>query len=94
MIDHQNEIDTIRGLFNKLVSGRQDYDFQPAAIVSHAGDYVDQPDRIRNYGRQVICARIMTLLASTRMTTQARCLPPRSRRESPLCNAAPFSGST
>jgi hypothetical protein len=71
MADHQNEIDTIRSLFNKLLSGRQEYDFQPAALVSHAQDYADKPERIRNYGRQVICGRIMTLLASTRMTTQA-----------------------
>jgi hypothetical protein len=71
MADHENEIDTIRGLFNKLVSGRQEYDFQPATLVSHAGDYADKPDRIRYYGRQVISGRIMTLLACTRMTTQA-----------------------
>lgn len=71
MSNHQHEIDTLRGLFNKLVSGRQEYDFQPAALVSHVADYADKPDRIRYYGRQVIAARIMTLLASTRMTTQA-----------------------
>jgi hypothetical protein len=36
----------MRALFTKLVSGRQEYDFQPAALVSHAGDYAAQPDRI------------------------------------------------
>lgn len=71
MTDNENEIDTIRGLFNKLVSGRQEYDFQPAVIVSHVADYADKPDRIRYYARQVICGRIITLLASTRMTTQS-----------------------
>jgi hypothetical protein len=71
MTEEQNEVDTIRNLFSKLVAGRQEYDFQPAALVSHAGDYAEKPERIQYYGRQVICGRIMTLLASTRMTTQA-----------------------
>lgn len=71
MSGHQTEIHAIRSLFNNLLSGRQEYDFQPAALVSHAEDYADKPDRIRHYGRQVIFARIMTLLASSRMTTQA-----------------------
>lgn len=71
MTDHQNDVDTIQDLFKKLESGRQEYDFQPAALVSHVEDYSDKPDRLRHYGRQVINARIMTLLASTRMTTQA-----------------------
>jgi hypothetical protein len=71
MPDQQFEIDTLRNLFNELVAGRQEYDFQPASLVSHVGDYADKPDRIRYYGRQVISARIMTLLASTRMTTQS-----------------------
>jgi hypothetical protein len=71
MTDHENEIDTIRSLFNDLASGRQEYDFQLANLDSHAGDYANKPHRTRYYGRQVICGRIMILLASTRMTTQA-----------------------
>jgi hypothetical protein len=70
-MSQQHEINIIRDLFNKLASGRQEYDFQLTALISHAQDYADKPDRIRHYGRQVISARIMTLLASTRMTTQA-----------------------
>jgi hypothetical protein len=71
MTNHEKEIDTILGLFNKLASGRQEYDFQLATLDSHAGGHANKPHRIRYYGRQVICGRIMTLLASTRMTTQA-----------------------
>lgn len=70
MTDSMNDIDSIRILFKTLLSGRQEFDFQPASLVSHADDYADNPTRLRNYARQVICARIMTLLASTRMTTQ------------------------
>lgn len=71
MADHQSEIDAIRNLFRKLASGRQEYDFQPAALVSHVDDYVDNSERLRRYARQIISGRIMILLASTRMTTQA-----------------------
>jgi hypothetical protein len=46
MNQNENNIDTMRALFTKLASGRQEYDFQPAALVSHAGDYAAQPHRI------------------------------------------------
>lgn len=67
----EKSIGAIRALFAELAAGRQDYDFQPPALVSHAKDHAKQPDRLRRYARQVIGARIMIFLCSTRMTTQA-----------------------
>src|SRR5271170_5174438 len=67
-IDHLNEI---RSLFEELATSRQEYDFQPVALASHAEYYATQFDRLRYYAKQVISGRIMTLLASSRMTTQA-----------------------
>ena len=63
------KLDELKSLYTELASGRQEYDFQPP--VSHAEHYANQPDRLRYYARQVISARIMLLLASSRMTTQA-----------------------
>jgi len=67
-LDHLNEI---RSLFEELSASRQEYDFQPAALASHAEHYATQPDRLRYYAKQVISGRIMTLFASSRMSTQA-----------------------
>jgi len=64
-------VDEIRSLYAQLASGRQEYDFQPPAPVSHAEHYANQPDRLRYYARQVISGRFVLLLASSRMTTQA-----------------------
>lgn len=67
-VDHLRDI---RTLFANLSSGRQEYDYSPPAMVSHVEDYADQPDHLRKYARQVISGRIMILLVSSRMTTQA-----------------------
>jgi hypothetical protein len=64
-------IEAIRSLLTQLASDRQEYDFQPAAGASHAADYAGQLDRLRRYAEQVINGRIMMLLASSRMNTQA-----------------------
>src|SRR5262245_46455692 len=66
-----SDIDELKLLFSKLASGRQEYDFQPPALVSHVEDYAHQPDRLRRYAKQVISGRIMMLLVSSRMSTQA-----------------------
>lgn len=65
------DINSIRQLFAELSAGRQEYDFQPAALVSHAEDYAKQRERLRRYARQVVSSRILVFLSSTRMTTQA-----------------------
>jgi hypothetical protein len=64
-------LDHIKSLSAELASGRQEYDFQPPVLVSHAEHYAGQPDRLRHYAKQVISARIMIFLVSSRMTTQA-----------------------
>jgi hypothetical protein len=66
-LDH---LDEIRLLFEDLEASRQEYDFQPPALASHAEHYANQPDRLRYYAKQVISGRIMMLFASTRMSTQ------------------------
>lgn len=70
MTAHREHVDEIRGLFAKLASARQDYDFQPPALVSHAKDYAGDALRLRKYAKQVICGRIMILVAFSRMNTQ------------------------
>ena len=67
-LDHLNEI---KLLFAELAAGRQEYDFQPPAMVSHAEQYAAQPERLRAYAKQVVCGRIMIFLAFSRMNTQA-----------------------
>jgi hypothetical protein len=67
-LDHLNEI---KSLFAELAAGRQEYDFQPPAMVSHAEQYAAQPERLRTYAKQVVCGRIMIFLAFSRMNTQA-----------------------
>lgn len=64
-------VDEIRSLFAELASGRQEYDFQPPTMVSHAEQYATQPERLRGYAKQVVCGRIMIFLAFSRMNTQA-----------------------
>ena len=64
-------LNVIKSLYDELASGRQEYDFLPPALVSHADHYASQPERLRTYARQVISARIMILLVSSRMNTQA-----------------------
>ncbi len=54
MIMRYTEIDALKLLFSKLVSSRQEYDFQPPALVSHVQEYAHQPDRLRRYAKQVI----------------------------------------
>jgi hypothetical protein len=71
MTDHQHALSAIKALHARLAAGRQDYDFQPPALASHAQDYATQPERLKRYAQQVINARIMVLLASSTMTTQA-----------------------
>jgi len=71
MHEVEKSIEAIRALFSELVAGRQDYDFKPPALVSHARDHEKQPNRLRRYARQVIGARIMIFRSSTRTTTQA-----------------------
>ena len=61
----------VQSLLVKLTSEPQKYDFQPPTLVSHANDYADQPDKLRKYAKQVISARIMIFLISTRFSTQA-----------------------
>jgi hypothetical protein len=61
----------LKALHVKLSAERQDYDFQPPVLVSHALDYATQPERLRRYAQQTVNARIMVLLASSTMTTQA-----------------------
>jgi hypothetical protein len=65
-----NPVEAIRSLLTDLASDRQEYDFQAATLASHAADYANQPDRLRRYAKRVINARIMILLASSRMNTQ------------------------
>jgi hypothetical protein len=71
MAENEPALQVIRGGYTDLLAGRQEYDFLPPALVSHAQDYADQPERLRRYSRQVVSGRIMILLCSTRMTTQA-----------------------
>jgi hypothetical protein len=63
-------IGELRALFAKLASERQDYDFQPPPMISHAKDYADDQQRLRKYAKQVICGRIMIFLTFSRMNTQ------------------------
>ena len=65
-----NSLRAIRSLLEKLTSGRQEYDFQPPALASHAANYANQPARLRRYAEQVINGRIMILLASSTVNTQ------------------------
>lgn len=67
-IDH---VDEIKSLFEELTASRQEYDFQPTVMVSHAEQYSIQPERLRKYAKQVICARIMILVSFSRLNTQA-----------------------
>src|SRR4051812_7608916 len=64
------DVSALRALFAQLQAGRQEYDFQPPAMVSHVREYQKDQARLRRYAAQVISARVMLLLASTRMTTQ------------------------
>ena len=65
--DYLNEI---KVLFAELAGGRQEYDFQPPAFASHVKKYSADPERLKNYAKQVIGARIMIFLAFSRMNTQ------------------------
>ena len=71
MVTPQSSLNALKALHAKLLAGRQDYDFQPPVLVSHALDYATQPERLRRYAQQTVSARIMVLLASSTMTTQA-----------------------
>src|SRR5262249_37506729 len=64
-------LNKIKLLFSALASGRQDFDFQPPALASHAEQYAADPARLQKYAKQVISGRIMILLAASRMNTQA-----------------------
>lgn len=65
-----NALNDIKLLFSTLASSRQDYDFQPPALVSHVDQYAAQPERLRRYAKQVISGRIMIFLVFSRMNTQ------------------------
>ncbi len=66
-----NHLKDIKSLFAELASSRQEYDFMPPAWVSHVEQYADQPDRLRDYARQVVSARILIFCALSRMNTQS-----------------------
>jgi len=65
------ELDGIQALFTELKKGRQEYDFQLPTFASHVENHANHPERLRRYARQVVNGRIMILLASSRITTQA-----------------------
>lgn len=67
---HEEEVDELRSLYGELISGRQDYDFQMPSLTSHADDHAGNPLRFRRYAQQVVYARIMLLLSTSRMNTQ------------------------
>jgi hypothetical protein len=71
MVTPQSSLTALKALHAKLMAGRQDYDFQLPVFVSHALDYATQPERLRRYAQQTANGRIMVLLASSTMTTQA-----------------------
>ena len=58
------------GQFSELASDVQEYDFSLPVLVSHVEQYATQPERLRKYAKQVIGARILILVASSRMNTQ------------------------
>ncbi len=66
-----NPIEEIRLLHSALAAGRQDYDFLPPALASHAEQYANEPQRLARYAKQVISARIMIFLVSSRTSTQS-----------------------
>jgi hypothetical protein len=70
-VDNSEAVVALRTLLSELETGPQEYDFQPPALVSHVEAYKNDIPRLRKYATQVIGARIMLLLASTRLTTQA-----------------------
>jgi hypothetical protein len=70
MADQASTVSDLRALHARLKTGRQEYDFMPPVMVSHVPEYQKDKQRLRRYAAQVISARVMLLLASTRMTTQ------------------------
>jgi hypothetical protein len=70
MTSARDYIGELRTLLAELASQRQYYDFPVTAFVSHAKDYAGDDGRLCRYAKQVICGRIMILLASSRMNTQ------------------------
>lgn len=68
---HSNHLQSLRDLLAKLAAGRQEYDFQPPGVASNAASYANEPARLKRYAAQVVSARMILLLASSRMTTQA-----------------------
>ena len=58
-ITQADPLNEIKLLYLALASSRQEYDFQPPALVSHANQYATQPERLRRYAKQVINGRIM-----------------------------------
>ena len=71
-ITQGDPLNEIKLLFSDLAASRQEFDFLPPALVSHANQYATQPERLRKYARQVISARIMIFLVSSRINTQVR----------------------
>ena len=71
MVTPQSSLNALKALHAKLLAGRQEYDFQPPVLISHTLEYAGQPKRLRRYAQQTVNARIMVLLASSTMTTQA-----------------------
>lgn len=61
----------VKDLYQQLCADPQEFDFMPPVLVSHAKAYAGEPERLRRYAKQVISARIMILLSSSRMTTQS-----------------------
>jgi hypothetical protein len=69
--DSSAQIAPIRALYESLKRGRQEFDFQSPAFVSHVQAYAGDPVRLANYARQTIGARVVLLQASSRMATQS-----------------------
>jgi hypothetical protein len=71
-ITQGDPLNEIKLLFSDLAASRQEFDFLPPALVSHANQYATQPERLQKYAKQVISARIMIFLVSSRINTQVR----------------------
>jgi hypothetical protein len=68
--EHSVSMGRLEALLARFESERQEYDFVLPSLVSHADDYAPDKKRLERYASDVICARMMQLMAVASMKTQ------------------------
>jgi hypothetical protein len=68
--EHAVAIGRLEALLARYENERQEYEFMQPSLASHVDDYASDEKRLGRYARDVICARMMQLMAAATMKTQ------------------------